>query len=780
MPIDPCRQNTTAVFSSTVFETTGVNNGLILTVDFANRTGTAVCINDLGDGIATLNNLSDTSSPWIYKYQYMVPNFYDVYITCHSDQILTTDNKTLYFGDAIEGMDITNGTNSSLVAFFYPAENFTLDLYVEKGSNLTFNVSYINTFEGKNGSNFVSFNSSLLPNLGLYQINVTVSNPISNASDFVVMALQEPIQDLKFTNCCTCSYVKVNVNFTLDFTLGFGSDVSFIINQTNAFNITQKMFTHHCSDIVRNSSISYPTQETGIYNFEIEISNYINTFNPIKQFIQIIAVNSVNNISFTIENPIHFYNETMRYALAVDWSALVPMGPISCNVTFGNGNFTITSFNLDVTNLTDVAIGENSSSLASIQKSFTYGLAGFYKSIANCFIDPTLVNCSSSGNFDKNYIIIKSVIVVNPVKNIHLLNESNYIPLSTGLAVISVVLDSENDLPLANITCIFNFGGETNKSMVGTVDAVSNITAEHKFLTYGNFNIIVICFNNLSSMEMNLTVEVYMDCFVTPFFDEPFKNIQTPVWTYVTDSLEVAPLVEASDLCKNKTAVYKWNMYLNTAETLEYNPPFDLQNKSVLIFPAQSVAPHTQPYKVVLNVSFSSGEWFRDYIYVDFRLPSLVAMIDGGLTLIVPYLSEKTSTIDASLSHDPVTNITSINNISLNYSWRCYFLGNATDDAVLAYLTQISSSSIISNDAEDINLNETDFPGVTENCSITDQSAAHKSVTCINTFLRENFWTLFVFKITRNSVFNITRNRISIALKALKAVPGEIVPVAIK
>ncbi|KAL3877868.1 hypothetical protein ACJMK2_035512 [Sinanodonta woodiana] len=245
--------------------------------------------------------------------------------------------------------------------------------------------------------------------------------------------------------------------------------------------------------------------------------------------------------------------------------------------------------------------------------------------------------------------------------------------------------------------------------------------------------------------------------------------------------MQVASLVATTSICKNGTALYEWNIYMNNEETQEYHPPFALPNKSVLIFPAQSVAPHVQPYKVVLNVSFSPGIWLRDYIYVEFRLPSLVAKIEGGLTNIVPYHSEKTFTVNATSSHDSVTNTTGITNSSLNYSWKCYFLVNATDEAVLAYLTRIvSSSTLISNDAEDISLNETDFPGVKTKCSITDRTAGNKSITFINTFISENFWTLFVFKIARNVAYNITRNRISMAVKTVKAVPGEVVPIAIK
>ncbi|KAL3877867.1 hypothetical protein ACJMK2_035511 [Sinanodonta woodiana] len=543
--VQPCSSmdlvGTIAEFNSTSFVTTGLNNGLEMTVEFADRTGTELCITDLGDGIATLTSLSSISSPWIYKYQYVVPNFYDVYVTCHNEHTLTTDNITLYFGDRIEGLDIINGTAVDVVAFNYPPDNVTLNIYVGKGSNMTFNVSYVNTFEGKNGSNFVSFDSKLLPHPGLYQVNVTVSNPFNNLSDSVIIAVEEPIQGLNLHNSSSCKYTEANANVTLDFTFVLGSDVNIVLNLKNASNITQRTVAQHCSGIVRASSIFYALQEPGVYNAEIEISNYHNILNPIKQFIQIIAVHSVNNISFTIANPIHFYNETMRYALEVDFFAVLPMGPISCNVTFGNGNFTMTSFDLDVVNVTNVAIAVSSPNLASIQKTFSYGVAGLYTSIMNCYIDPNRVNCSSSSNLDKYYIeTVEHVIVLNPVKNIHLLNESDYILLTTESAVISVVLDSENDLPLENITCVFNFGGETNDSIVGTIDATSNITAQHKFSTTGNFSILVICFNNLSSMNLNLTVEVYVDCFAVPyFFDSQFKNIKTPIWTYVTDSLEV-------------------------------------------------------------------------------------------------------------------------------------------------------------------------------------------------------------------------------------------------
>ncbi|KAK3599286.1 hypothetical protein CHS0354_028642 [Potamilus streckersoni] len=668
--------------------------------------------------------------------------------------------QVVYVGINITNVDVTGGTGYSILPVQSPSSDTPFLVNIGQGTNLTIYISVNGgpniSMAGVNGSNVVTIPSNQLSTLGYYLLDIIITNPFGSVKVQEILAVQQAITGMQIVSGYVgpMMYLEVNKNFTLSLAFQTGSDINITLTivDINA-NVTTLFDANHCPGICLKTNVSYTFNDARQYTVTIGASNYINMGSPNRSdALALRVVYSINNIATSINNTLIYYTAPLIYTIAIGDIALVPMGIITCNVVFGDDNSATTVFDLNVFDLSNITVDGISGSSKLVSKTHQYTQGNYYTIRSNC--------SNSFSALDTQELL---VTVENPVNGfVKLVNSSNSIPFTNPLIELTVAPTSLTDPPIYNLGCQIDFGEGDPVTVLGNVTSTSVIKANFSYSKFKVYNIKANCSNHFDAALMEIAVEVYWNCFKTfTFFDEAFKSSLTPLWTYVTDPFKVTGTLQRTSSCLNTTSDYFWNIYKDNI--LYKSQTLFPTTSSVLSFAPEYMEPGI--YKVTLNCSFNitDGTWREDFIFLEFRMPNVKAIV-ATQELVIPYIDSDlpyTFVLDGTGSGDLVTKLPSVVSIPLNYSWTCkVYLRNDIDLAVRTFLMNYAQ---IQNDTS---------LGSSESCGFNIPET--QVVELPNKLLtKSDKWYLFVLTVRRGS-------RNASAVQAVKPIPGDPIMVITK
>ncbi|KAK3599277.1 hypothetical protein CHS0354_028632 [Potamilus streckersoni] len=252
----------------------------------------------------------------------------------------------------------------------------------------------------------------------------------------------------------------------------------------------------------------------------------------------------------------------------------------------------------------------------------------------------------------------------------------------------------------------------------------------------------------------------YSCIYSAQLFDATFRDPLTALKTFVTETTEVISKVIPKPLCEKTQPDLIWTMDKFDPPGTLIHYPVNIQNSTVATLLRQTI--HPGLYRLSLTTVFFQNSdispqnatlTLTDYLYLEFLLPDLVAIIEAGTQ--VEFDQTVPHQFDASSSHDPVT-IPSVTIFPLIASWECYQT-EADDVLIDVYIKNFPNSPDVGNIH-----NCTGLSLPQNNTIFTVPSSGFEAV---------NMWYLIVFTLSRE-------NRSSSAIQAVKPVLGS--PLKIK
>lgn len=464
------------------------------------------CLVDYGVGTGHMWMEPDGTNPACVSYAYAQSGYQTIHLYCAVDNIFFYENKTLYVGEEISNMAVGDQNGGSLIPMTNSA---TLYVSYSNGSDVNLEIfsNTSNTVLSNQNVTTRSFThtitaANLNNQIGLHAVRVTLSNPISSTSRWVVVAHEEEITGFAFTgNIESIMHVGDEVN--LNFTISNGSDVS-IATEINTVLIVQK-----CEGALRTHSLQYTLNETGTYTIVITLSNFVSTYNW--------------TYTLTVQHPVHNFTiqqvknimkaQTDTWVFHLPTGSLFPMGTLFALVTEDGTQTKNVSLTLSPGGTQNVLM--------------TYLTAGY-------------INITITIKSEISQMQISWIQVVENKLTLELLHQES-VPISQSQQQLVLRITDPNDSPLFKLNCTLNVDGEVTTLPVSEqFDYGTNQTFPYRYIGIGNKTITVNCSNTLQNWFITRIVEVWTDCFASAdFFSADFKNVETPMSVYITQIVQV-------------------------------------------------------------------------------------------------------------------------------------------------------------------------------------------------------------------------------------------------
>ena len=485
------------------------------------------CFIDFGNGEAKAIQVTDYNEEFTISYKHNASGLYDINTICMTDD--GADEAAVidtYVGDFIEGFVLYNSPGDLVPVFAPVTQDVNVTLWFDNGTDVVLTVTLLHNNVTvqlpqaiAQNEHHIQFAPGNFTENGIYSAMVSAENPLSGKIEFpVTIAIQQEIIVSELLINKGTNYVEVETPFEIDVTLTSGEDVTITISVFDESNTTIGIQAYHCEGIINDHKAIYMLNLTGTYFISVAISNMVSvhtaTFKVVSEY-------AVNGLDMTITNAVSLHQDRVEFLIVTSHSIKAPVGLVTCQVDFGDGN----NFTLQENVMSDeYTIG--------MQADHKYS-AGFYRSVIICTNE---IPTSQTFNEDLR--------IENPVDHIHLENNTDYIPLSVGV-IVTAKLDDPSDLPLYMIGCIFDFDdGEEVIDVLGNITDLSNIEQMYRYRLPGQYTITVNCSAQLTNKVMNIPVEAYWDCWTTRpsepgFFDLQYQSDTTPLVFYAHKVLEV-------------------------------------------------------------------------------------------------------------------------------------------------------------------------------------------------------------------------------------------------
>ena len=470
------------------------------------------CLVDHGVGTGQMWMEPDGTSPSCVSYAYAQSGYQTIHLYCSVDNIFFYQNKTLYVGDRIDQVTVGDEHGNSLLPLaistntsIYVAYVNGSDVNVEIYSNTT-DLVLSNTNVTSANSTHVITSADFNNQLGQHAVRVTLQNPISIVTRWLVIALEEMITGFVFTGYIQ-PIMHVDDEVHLNFSLVTGSDVS-IVTEISSVGIVQK-----CEGALRTHSIQYTLNETGTYTISMSISNFVSSYN---WSYTITAQYPVHN--FTIQQQKNVMKGTTDvWTITLPADSQAPMGTLFAvieedGVQTDNASITATS---------------------SQTYSKTYPNAGY-------------INVTVTIQSEISHMVFSWIQVVENELNLELLYLSS-VPISQSEQEFGLRITNPATSPLYKLNCTLDIDGTfADFPIAETFSDGSNQTYPYRYMGIGNKTVTVNCSNTLREWSVTKIVEVWTDCFASAnFFSVDFKSLNTPMSVYITHIVQVRPSFDA-------------------------------------------------------------------------------------------------------------------------------------------------------------------------------------------------------------------------------------------
>lgn len=684
------------------------------------------CLVDHGVGNGQMWMEPDGTSPSCVSYAYAQAGYQTIHLYCSVDNIFFYQNKTLYVGERIDQVTVGGQNGNSLIPLINSSDIYVTyvngsDVSVEIFSN-TSNMVLSQTNVTTTNSLHTITAADLNYQLGMHAVSVTLRNPISSVTRWLVVALDEVISGFIFTGHIN-PIMHIDDVIDLNFTLEKGSDLSI------AIEINTVLFVQKCEGALRNHSFSYTLNETGSYIIELTLSNFVSTFNW--------------TFPLTVQYPVHNFTvqqiknvmkgTTDTWTIELPANSSTPMGNLF-GVIEENGYQTE---NISLTTAT------------SQTHSKTYLNASYF-------------NITFTIQSEISQMVFSWIQVVENELKLELLNQES-VPISQSEQEFVLRITDHTTSPLYKLNCTIDIDGVSEQFPIAEKFTYStNQTFRYQYYGIGNKTVTVNCSNTLRNWTITKIVEVWTDCFASAnFFSVAFKRSTTPMRVYITQIVQITAKVEVTQLCKNSSREYWWDFYdvphddhLNPELRGYYNDSANQPNGVTITFAKEAIEAGLKKLVLKVNLTDQEGGILEDFIYVDFRTPPIVAQITGGSE--VSHEVSANLIMDASSSKDPVQ---LYSDQPFNFTWTCFKVPEANVSALNTFMGTFEP------------VNATSPSSLGADCSPTSTNQGRIEIP--QTDLRDGFYFLFIVtveKINQTSA-GLTVRRNDKAFQAVHIVP---------
>lgn len=462
------------------------------------------CLVDHGVGTGQMWMEPDGTSPSCVSYAYAQAGYQTIHLYCSVDNIFFYQNKTLYVGEKIDQVTVGDQNGNALIPLIDSSDIYVnyvngSDVSLEIFSNTSNAILSQTNVTTRNFTHTITA-ADLNNQLGMHAVSVTLQNPISSVTRWLVIALNEVISGFNFTGHIN-PFMHIDDVIDLNFTLEKGSDVSI------AIEIKTVLFVQKCEGALRNHSFSYTLNETGSYIIELTLSNFVSTYNwtfplmvqyPVHNF----TVQQIKNV---------MKGSTDTWTIELPAGSSTPMG-ILFGVIEEDGNET------DNISLTTAA---------SQTYSKSYPTAGYF-------------NITFTIQSEISRMVFSWIQVVENELSLELLIQES-VPISQSEQEFVLRITDPNTSPLYKLNCTLDIDGVSQEFPIAEQFTDStNQTLIYRYYGIGNKTVTVNCSNTLRNWTVTKIVEVWTDCFASAnFFSVAFKSSTTPMRVYITQIVQV-------------------------------------------------------------------------------------------------------------------------------------------------------------------------------------------------------------------------------------------------
>lgn len=462
------------------------------------------CLVDHGVGTGQMWMEPDGTSPSCVSYAYAQAGYQTIHLYCSVDNIFFYQNKTLYVGEKIDQVTVGDQNGNTLIPLIDSSDIYVnyvngSDVSLEIFSNTSNAILSQTNVTTRNFTHTITA-ADLNNQLGMHAVSVTLQNPISSVTRWLVIALDEVISGFNFTGHIN-PFMHIDDVIDLNFTLEKGSDVSI------AIEIKTVLFVQKCEGALRNHSFSYTLNETGSYIIELTLSNFVSTYNwtfplmvqyPVHNF----TVQQIKNV---------MKGSTDTWTIELPAGSSTPMG-ILFGVIEEDGN------QIDNISLTTAA---------SQTYSKSYPTAGYFN-----------INFTIQSEISR--MVFSWIQVVENELSLELIIQES-VPISQSEQEFVLRITDPNTSPLYKLNCTLDIDGVSQEFPIAEQFTDStNQTLIYRYYGIGNKTVTVNCSNTLRNWAVTKIVEVWTDCFASAnFFSVAFKSSTTPMRVYITQIVQV-------------------------------------------------------------------------------------------------------------------------------------------------------------------------------------------------------------------------------------------------
>lgn len=520
---------------------TGVENGANMLPIISNASSAPVtCLVDWDDDTTDAKNTSDTNTMFNLTKNYNTSGWYDVYMVCMGPvEFAISMHEHVYFGVKVTNSSIANWTDDMVIPITKQSLSNSIDpvivIDIYDGTDLTV-IARVDGVTGAettpvtgvtNGTMAITLSYTWF-STGKYVLFINMSNPLGSHDriETVVVEAAIEITSVSFQDYPTAPYfIMFNDESILEVTVAAGDNVtiSLIAKNSNLDVIFASLKI--CESSITPVFMPFTLNETGEVTMSLEAKNYVSKY---ETSFNLTVVHKVNNITFGVSDPLVLFNEQVTFEVNILAAASLPMGPVVCTVTFGDGG--------------TAQLTSNGVSAEALQESHGYS-EGVYNT--TCVCENKLPNLIHGEVTTMSFSQV--VIVENPVTNLTFITNSpnsTHHPWSVAFTV-TVKNSNPTDMSLTNITCQITLG-EQIYNQTGSVTPTQNLELTENFpegdKTYA---VYVNCSNRQTFKDMNLgPLNVFYDCWRSnDLFDNAYKSTTTPIVVYTHEQNSVTVIV---------------------------------------------------------------------------------------------------------------------------------------------------------------------------------------------------------------------------------------------